>query len=271
MLNRIFFLFFYTLISWNVYSQNDKVLSINYEVKFNHPMIINSVVSKFDLFVDDKTYKYEFKEQINSNSTYQISDDNYYKNYYSYHIGKIDSYLDYHLTNDGEADNTYGYNVVDSLPKLKWHITKEKSTIGKYTCSKATTNYRGRNIIAYFTTSIPCNIGPNNLNGLPGAILYAKSHDDVFIFEAKKIEYTERPDSFIKFDSFDFADTISLKSFLEIKDAKMGKKLREMKAKFMNRIREVDSEAAASTAKVSRVITTLELFYEWQLVDEEKK
>jgi hypothetical protein len=51
----------------------------------------------------------------------------------------------------------------------------------------------------------------------------------------------------------------------------MGKKLRGMKAKLMNRIKELGSEATATTATLSQITTLLELFYALQFKDEEKK
>ncbi|WP_438969077.1 GLPGLI family protein [Nonlabens sp.] len=264
------FIFLLIVFAGNAQNPNgDKVLSIKYDVKFNHPSLVNSVIKKYQLLIDEETYKYEFLKQENSNPQFKKMEQEYFERFYSYHIGSIKDRIDFHLTNDGSKKTEY--NIVDTLPEIKWKILNEKQKIGKYVCDKAVGNYRGRNIEAFFTPDIPIAIGPNNLNGLPGAIIYAKSHDGEFSFIATKIEKIERPDSFIKFDSFNFGATTSLRSYLKEKNEKLSKRLKKLKMQFSEKIRNEGSESEASTAKVSNLSTSLELFYEWQLVDEEKK
>jgi GLPGLI family protein len=59
------------------------------------------------------------------------------------------------------------------MPNLKWTILNEKKKIGSFDCQKATTRFRGRNYIAWFTMTIPISNGPWKLQGLPGLILEA--------------------------------------------------------------------------------------------------
>jgi len=68
------------------------------------------------------------------------------------------------------------YLVSDSPPEIKWNLKyKETKKIGKYTCKKATTTYRGTDIEAYYTPEIPVSIGPYKFKGLPGLILEVKT------------------------------------------------------------------------------------------------
>jgi GLPGLI family protein len=74
----------------------------------------------------------------------------------------------------------------EPLPTIKWKLLNESKEIGKFKCQKATTTFRGRNYIAWFTTDIPISMGPWKLQGLPGLILEA--YDDTlqiqFAFES---------------------------------------------------------------------------------------
>ncbi|MFN4364060.1 GLPGLI family protein [Chryseobacterium hispalense] len=55
--------------------------------------------------------------------------------------------------------------------KPEWKILSEKQKIGEYTAQKATTNYGGREWIAWFSTEIPIQDGPYKFYGLPGLIV----------------------------------------------------------------------------------------------------
>lgn len=81
--------------------------------------------------------------------------------------------------------------VSDNTPEIKWNIKyKETKKIGKYTCKKATTTFRGTNIEAYYTTEIPVSIGPYKFNGLPGLILELKTGGiDNHSWIVKNIQY----------------------------------------------------------------------------------
>jgi GLPGLI family protein len=77
--------------------------------------------------------------------------------------------------------------VKDSY-ELKWNIIGEKKDIAGYKCIKATTNFRGREWIAWFTSEIPLSFGPWKLNGLPGLILEAYDSTERYTFKLVKIE-----------------------------------------------------------------------------------
>ncbi len=75
--------------------------------------------------------------------------------------------------------------LVEKRPSINWKITKESQKILGYTCYKATTKFRGRDYIAWFSPDIPYNLGPWKLGGLPGLIL--KVENDVFDYVAIRI------------------------------------------------------------------------------------
>ena len=75
----------------------------------------------------------------------------------------------------------------EELKTPVWIVTDSVKTIIGYECIKATTDFKGRQWIAWFAPEIPVSDGPWKLHGLPGLILeaYDKSHD--YEFEAKGI------------------------------------------------------------------------------------
>ena len=75
--------------------------------------------------------------------------------------------------------------LVEKKPVMNWKVTKESQKILGYSCYKATTKFRGREYIAWFTPDIPYNFGPWKLGGLPGLIL--KVENDYFDYEAKRV------------------------------------------------------------------------------------
>ncbi|SFQ79657.1 GLPGLI family protein [Hymenobacter arizonensis] len=58
---------------------------------------------------------------------------------------------------------------------LQWDISKEKKTIGKYSCTKATLK-NSPDVSVWFTTQIPIGNGPAYYYGLPGLVVEADSY-----------------------------------------------------------------------------------------------
>ena len=70
-----------------------------------------------------------------------------------------------------------------TYPQQNWDILDESKEIGGYSCQKATTDFKGRHYIVWFTTDIPFPAGPWKLHGLPGLILSAKDSKGEVEFE----------------------------------------------------------------------------------------
>ena len=62
------------------------------------------------------------------------------------------------------------YHYTEPIPQLQWTMARGDSTILGYTCHKATTRFRGRDYIAWYTEEIPYPYGPFKFGGLPGLI-----------------------------------------------------------------------------------------------------
>ncbi|MGK6340800.1 GLPGLI family protein [Chryseobacterium sp. DT-3] len=78
-------------------------------------------------------------------------------------------YPEYSISFSEKVGNTT-YKVTEDQ-KPEWKILPEKEKIGEYNTQKATTNYGGRNWIAWFATDIPIQDGPYKFCGLPGLIV----------------------------------------------------------------------------------------------------
>ncbi|KAA1240372.1 GLPGLI family protein [Aquimarina sp. RZ0] len=79
------------------------------------------------------------------------------------------------------------YTIRDSVNEILWKLKNEFKTVGDYKCQKATTSYRGRNYVAWFTSDIPVSYGPWKLQGLPGLILEASDSRGQYEFKASKM------------------------------------------------------------------------------------
>jgi GLPGLI family protein len=86
-------------------------------------------------------------------------------------------------------------------PKMNWKIEGETKKIGKFSCKKATTSFRGRNYTAWFTTEIAVPFGPWKLNGLPGLILEAHDTNKEINWYFKSVEYPTKNKETVKYIS----------------------------------------------------------------------
>lgn len=78
--------------------------------------------------------------------------------------------------------------VADSLHPMIWKFQSDQRKILGYACYAASTFFRGRNYIAYYTDEIAVNGGPWKFGGLPGLILEVVSSDGNYSFRATDIQ-----------------------------------------------------------------------------------
>lgn len=81
----------------------------------------------------------------------------------------------------------------ESTPTFDWTITNETDTVLNHLCYMATTNFRGRQYYAWFTTGIPMALGPWKFSGLPGLILKVEDTNKYFSYEAIAITQQPKP------------------------------------------------------------------------------
>ena len=85
--------------------------------------------------------------------------------------------------------------------KINWKIINEKDKVLGYDVQKATADWRGRKWIAWFTSEIPLQDGPNAFSGLPGLILKIEDTkgDHSFTLIATKNVVEQQKESGISF------------------------------------------------------------------------
>lgn len=77
--------------------------------------------------------------------------------------------------------------VTDTFAPFSWKITGDTKVIAGHNCYAASTYFRGRDYIAYFTPEISISAGPYKFGGLPGLILEITTTDDNFGWYCKSI------------------------------------------------------------------------------------
>ncbi|KAF2520197.1 GLPGLI family protein [Flavobacterium salilacus subsp. salilacus] len=90
-----------------------------------------------------------------------------------------------------ELNNNNFYLIEDNYHKFDWIVSAERKTIANFICTKASTIYRGRKWIAWFSSDISIPVGPWKLHGLPGLILEAYDTTERYTMRAVKVEYTK--------------------------------------------------------------------------------
>lgn len=88
--------------------------------------------------------------------------------------------------------------AVENSDKIKWNILPESKKLEGFQTQKATTEFGGRQWIAWFTNEIPFQDGPYEFGGLPGLIIYISDEKENHIFkfvESKKFKHMPQPES----------------------------------------------------------------------------
>lgn len=87
---------------------------------------------------------------------------------------------------------------------FQWEIHPETKSYKNYKVQKATTEFAGRNYIAWFTSEIPIPDGPYKFNGFPGLIVKVADEKGQYTFELiEKLKNRLR----IKIPKKDFIET----------------------------------------------------------------
>lgn len=85
------------------------------------------------------------------------------------------------------------YKYIDTVAaEMKWTIRPDTASFFGYKCTKATTRFRGRNYIAWFTSELPISSGPYKFCGLPGLIVKIADDKENFVFKLASLELLEQ-------------------------------------------------------------------------------
>ncbi len=77
--------------------------------------------------------------------------------------------------------------VKEPIPRQEWILEDGQKVIGKLTCKKAVTVFRGRRYTVWYCPDLPYSFGPWKLNGLPGLIVEAVDEERQVGFHLKQV------------------------------------------------------------------------------------
>lgn len=182
-----------TILTQIAYSQNlsEKVLKIEYnEYRIFTKAIVNVDLGTLLVSNDYSYYSSQFQKKIKNgkideSESIQVNDE--VEVFSEIIIDRKKNVLTEKLFEERFLKKKYA--VFEDLPKMKWKLYNEKRKIGNYDCKKATTLFRGREYIVWYTEKIPISLGPWKFNGLPGLILAAEDISGMYKWEAKLISY----------------------------------------------------------------------------------
>jgi len=186
----------FTTFQEDLYITKNNIISLRDSVvinSFDEKNSISSGTNEAMFFNKDKIYKIAYFKSHND------------KVIYNNHIGE---------------DNFY---IEDFLPPMNWNTTYEETKIiAGYKCNKATIEYRGSKITAFYSKDLKYNSGPYKFGGLNGLILEIIDNDNP---EFNSWIATVVDDNYMlnhKLPNIpNNTKTISLKEFLILKNLKL--------------------------------------------------
>ena len=109
--------------------------------------------------------------------------------------------------------------ITGDLNTKKWKLTGEQKQILDYPCQKAILMDTSQQVVAWFTSQIPINIGPNGYANLPGLVLRVEVDNSSRTITATNINFREIKEDEIKEPTK--GKKISAQEFTKLRDEKM--------------------------------------------------
>lgn len=154
------------------------------------------------------------------------------------------------------------YLVEDGTFKdIVWNTDyQEDEKFGDKLCKKATADYRGTKLVAYYDPSIPVPAGPYKFGGLPGliVILYNESaHPHYWLL--KKVSYPFEGEIPVDRDYIQTLAKMPLKQYIQQDERKTEEQMRIMRSKLPEGVESRPHDGKKSRGSVEQV-------YEWESV-----
>jgi GLPGLI family protein len=159
--------------------------------------------------------------------------------------------------------NNKRFIVNDSTFNIIWKVDKTiTKKIDKYNCYSATTTFRGRSYLAFFTPEIPISFGPYKFHNLPGLILQLenKENDISHTWNLKNIVWNKNEYKIPKVSDLEAPRLNAHQMFIMNREIKAAKSKR-----FTSRL---PTGVTHSRSVVKNL--GIEKVYEWETEDEEK-
>lgn len=115
-----------------------------------------------------------------------------------------------------EKINNEVYIISESVPNINWNMEMDNTkSIENFTCYKATTIFRGRKYIAWYSLDFPIQMGPWKFHGLPGLIMEIYDETNRYYWGVTQIKYSNKD---LVFPSeIENAKTIDLKKYVDLR------------------------------------------------------
>lgn len=256
---RIAIIICFFLTSNITISQENKVY-VAYEI--TNLSVGKPIYVKAKLFIDDKVSLYtidpkDTKYAKNEKAVYQEKDNSIKRIIYK------SSKNNFFLVTDKNKDSikqtsgseSYRFIINEKIHPFQWSITNETKLIGKFECKKATTYFRGRNYIAWYSPEIPINSGPWKFSGLPGLILELYDSNKLFSWKTQTIKYPYNAKISMEIPNEATLKKVALKDYVFAKGLKSQNYANIIKSKMPK-----GSEYRDMTIKRQGI----ELIYEWE-------
>jgi GLPGLI family protein len=222
-----------------IQAQSDKGIFVEYESFKNNftnteTLIANQGKALFIINSLDTANKKGKEVNVDENTnTYTINQKRIVLDKKSYYLQNNSDII--YFTNQA---NNKSEIIKDSLPEIIWNLKyPEVKLIGDFKCRKATTKFRGSDLIAWYCLDLPFPFGPWKMKGLPGLILEL-NYEDNGVFEkwtAKKVIVPFQ----INVD-FDFDKKLPLKNLKTL--------IQENEAEILNRINAIKERLPAGNS-----------------------
>ncbi len=239
-------------------SQNQKKLFVEYDVNdgpFSYKANLVAANGKAIYFHDkSKQRKGQKPLTIVSNGNAVISDTSAVRSGTRYYTKQNDSEIAFTRSYKNKM-----YLIADKVPDVFWMIEPEsQKKIHNFTCTKAVGQFRGSEIVVYFTTDLPLPFGPWKFKGLPGVILeaYVANDKQNYSFTVSKVIYPHKNDISLELSEKE-------KSFIPMSYQKFYKK---MSNDFSKGLEITASRLPFKTKLVSTKTTRhgIEKVFEWE-------
>ena len=237
---------------------------IEYTVNFNNyiplskkgiliPYLKENKSNYYEMPFDEDNATKDDPDDSEINETIVVGKKNVIKrNYINLNTNKLSS------TETITFDNSL-YLVTEALPKLEWDLSHADTLkIGTYICNKATTSFRGRNYIAWYTNDIAITFGPWKFHGLPGLILDMYDETHKFEWIVTKISKKVINEKTLNQDKHDV--NIDLKAFVALREEVFNKKMNN----FKNNLKSRQDRGTNVSVDTFNKRQGRELLFEWE-------
>jgi GLPGLI family protein len=225
-----------------ILTQNLQVQDKELFISYNYSLIRDNIKSKkFEVVSSKNTsisiLKTEIKEGTTAKRANGIVAPVVAKKYPNRSIYK--NHKDNYLISQ-EIISGKDFYTKELLNQIQWELTGNAKTILKYNCQEATTTFRGREYIAYFTTELPFKAAPFKFDGLPGVVLQVHTIDDKINIEVASLKLRDTTNTLAEFSVSE--KTMAWEDFVVFYKKRNKLENEKSKSDFVQRIKKFKKE-----------------------------